>query len=370
MAVQVKRRRDTAANIAAFTPAQGEIIVDTTNNRMIVGDGATAGGFPAAKLSGDTFTGNVRAPNLSQTFPLQFSGSVYWMHLGTFTPSAIGAGTHLLLKVADSLGFNATAGQERETFVHFQCSNGSSVDANGFAGWTSFYSTNTEASLSQVAVVSNAAGNAATAFDIWFNPNGAYGGLGLYSVELPSGATWTHIGVQSATSPGTSGTSTFQLGVGSFNVQSPAVFGNGLTVGGAFAATGNLSQVAQGANGGAIQFQVIEQTVTLSGASTVASVPIPANCIVMACGMRVLTAVTGAPSFGVGDQSSQGDSGASAIRFGGVLNIAAGSTNYGIVGPFGNYAATDLLITATSGSFTGGVVRLSLKIMLVSPPTS
>lgn len=51
MSVQVKRRRDTAANIATFTPAQGEIIADTTNNRMILGDGATAGGWAAAKLS-------------------------------------------------------------------------------------------------------------------------------------------------------------------------------------------------------------------------------------------------------------------------------------------------------------------------------
>jgi hypothetical protein len=51
MSVQVKHRRDTAANIATFTPAQGELIVDTTNNRVIVGDGATVGGFPAAKLS-------------------------------------------------------------------------------------------------------------------------------------------------------------------------------------------------------------------------------------------------------------------------------------------------------------------------------
>ena len=51
MSVQVKHRRDTAANIATFTPAQGEIIVDTTNNRMICGDGSVAGGYPAAKLS-------------------------------------------------------------------------------------------------------------------------------------------------------------------------------------------------------------------------------------------------------------------------------------------------------------------------------
>ena len=51
MSVQVKHRRDTAANIASFTPAQGELIVDTTNNRVIVGDGSTLGGFAAAKLA-------------------------------------------------------------------------------------------------------------------------------------------------------------------------------------------------------------------------------------------------------------------------------------------------------------------------------
>jgi hypothetical protein len=51
MSVQVKRRRDTAANVAAYTGAQGELIVDTTNNRVTVHDGATAGGWAAAKLS-------------------------------------------------------------------------------------------------------------------------------------------------------------------------------------------------------------------------------------------------------------------------------------------------------------------------------
>src|SRR5579863_1244507 len=51
MSVQVKRRRDTAANIASFTPAQGELIVDLTNNRVIVGDGSTVGGWPAARLA-------------------------------------------------------------------------------------------------------------------------------------------------------------------------------------------------------------------------------------------------------------------------------------------------------------------------------
>jgi hypothetical protein len=51
MSVQVKRRRDTAANVSAYVGAQGELIVDTTNNRVTVHDGVTAGGWPAAKLS-------------------------------------------------------------------------------------------------------------------------------------------------------------------------------------------------------------------------------------------------------------------------------------------------------------------------------
>ncbi len=50
-AVQVQYRRGSAAQVASFTGAAGELVVDTTNNRVVVEDGATAGGFPAAKLS-------------------------------------------------------------------------------------------------------------------------------------------------------------------------------------------------------------------------------------------------------------------------------------------------------------------------------
>ena len=51
MSTQVQLRRDSAANVAAFTGKPGEVVVDTTNNRLCLQDGATAGGFPAAKLS-------------------------------------------------------------------------------------------------------------------------------------------------------------------------------------------------------------------------------------------------------------------------------------------------------------------------------
>lgn len=45
MATQVKRRRGSTAQIAAFTPVAGEIIVDTTRSGLVTGDGVTAGGI-------------------------------------------------------------------------------------------------------------------------------------------------------------------------------------------------------------------------------------------------------------------------------------------------------------------------------------
>jgi hypothetical protein len=183
MSVQVKRRRDTAANLSGFTPASGELIVDTTNNRVIVGDGTTAGGWPAAKLS-EVLTGTVA-----------------------------------------------------------------------------------------------------------------------------------------------------------------------------------LAQLALGAFGSTLKIGVIEQLVTLSGASTVAATPIPANCIVFGVGARTVTAITGATSYEVGQSGNLS-------QFGASLGLAAGSTNYGIIGPTGFYSTTNVIVTAAGGNFTGGAVRLAIFYLLIVPPTS
>lgn len=48
MADQLQLRRGTTAQIATFTGAQGEVIVDTDKDTLVVQDGATAGGFPVA----------------------------------------------------------------------------------------------------------------------------------------------------------------------------------------------------------------------------------------------------------------------------------------------------------------------------------
>jgi hypothetical protein len=46
---QVQLRRGTSTQVSGFTGAQGEVVVDTINNRAVVHDGATLG-FAAMQL--------------------------------------------------------------------------------------------------------------------------------------------------------------------------------------------------------------------------------------------------------------------------------------------------------------------------------
>ena len=52
MATQVQFRRGNSTQVAAATPAVGEIVVDTTKDTVVVGDGATAGGHELARADG------------------------------------------------------------------------------------------------------------------------------------------------------------------------------------------------------------------------------------------------------------------------------------------------------------------------------
>ena len=57
-ATQTQIRRDTATNLTAATPVAGELGYDTTNKRLVVGDGSTAGGIKhtsAKDLQNQTF---------------------------------------------------------------------------------------------------------------------------------------------------------------------------------------------------------------------------------------------------------------------------------------------------------------------------
>lgn len=281
MSEQLQLRRGTASQVAAFTGAQGECVIDTTNNRLVINDGATAGGFSAAKLSEVITNGRTAVSDAAYTV------------LATDRMAAYTA-----LTAARVITLPASTAYPTGTRLLI-------VDETGNCGVTKTLTIN--------AAGSDTISGAASAV-----VNQAYGFIGLESNQA---GQWTVVDT------------------------------------GFMPATANLAAAAHGAS---IQGQVIETLVTLSGASTNASVPIPADCIVLAVGTRVVTAITGAPSYEVGVAGNL-------TQFGSALAVAAGSTNYGLIGPMAFYANTTLTITATSGSFTAGQVRLSISILLANP---
>ena len=69
MATQLQIRRGTSAQVAAFTGAEGEIVVNTTNDSVHVNDGSTAGGFELARVDGSNWAITMLSQRL-QTYPL------------------------------------------------------------------------------------------------------------------------------------------------------------------------------------------------------------------------------------------------------------------------------------------------------------
>jgi hypothetical protein len=278
---QLQLRRGTASQVAAFTGAQGETVMDTTNNRLVVSDGSTAGGWPAAKLvevitNGRTPVSDAAYSALTTDRMIAYTALSAARVVSLPPASVYPTGTRLL--IVDETGNCST------TKTLTISPNGSDV----IDGATS-------------AVV-----------------NVAYGFIG---VESNQSGEWTTVDQ------------------------------------GFMPALANLAAAAHGAN---LQTGMLETLVTLSGGSTNASVQIPANCIVLAVGARVVTAITGATSYEVGVSGNLS-------QFGSGLSISAGSTNYGLIGPTPFYSATTLTITATGGSFSGGQVRLSIAYMLANP---
>jgi hypothetical protein len=278
---QLQLRRGTSTQVAAFTGAQGEAVMDTTNNRLVVNDGATAGGFPAAKLA-EVIT-NGRTPVSDAAYAavatdrlIAYSALTAARVVSLPTSSAYPAGTRLLI-------LDETGNCSVTKTLTITPNGGDTIDG------------------AAAAVV-----------------NQAYGFIGIESNQA---GQWTIVDQ------------------------------------GFMPAIANIAAAAHGAN---VQIGLLETLVTLAGASTNASVQIPADCIVLAVGARVVTAITGAASYEVGVSGNLS-------QFGSSLNISAGSTNYGLIGPTAFYSATTLTITAAGGAFAGGQVRLSISYMLANP---
>lgn len=85
MATQVQWRRGTTAQVAAFTGAVGEIVVDTTTHQMSVQDGVTPGGFYTGLATGGTFH-NITITGTSNVLTGTFTGGT-WGGLTLTTPT-------------------------------------------------------------------------------------------------------------------------------------------------------------------------------------------------------------------------------------------------------------------------------------------
>ncbi len=284
MTEQLQLRRGTATQVAAFTGAPGEVVVDTTNNRAVVNDGSTPGGWPAAKLS-EVVTNTRTAVSDAAYSALTTDRLVAYTALSAARvvtlPVASAYPTGTRLTIIDESG-NCSAINR----ITVSCAGSDTI---------------------------NGATSAVVAL--------AYG-----SVQLESNGVGQWTAVEQNT---------------------PAA----------------QSVAAQGASGSSIKFEILEQLITLSGSSTTSTIQIPPGAIVLAVGSRTVTAITGAPSYDVGVSGNT-------TQFGGSLSVSAGATNFGAIGPMAFYSATSIVITATSGSFTGGAVRIAIEYALLTPPQS
>ena len=109
------------------------------------------------------------------------------------------------------------------------------------------------------------------------------------------------------------------------------------------------------------------KTVDLSleaGMAVETAAVIPDKAVVLGVTGRVLEGLSGAGllSWSLGVPGAEG-------RYGSGYGLAVGSVAQGVTGsPLAYYAETPLLVTADSGSFTGGLVRLSVHYWLPEPP--
>jgi hypothetical protein len=99
-----------------------------------------------------------------------------------------------------------------------------------------------------------------------------------------------------------------------------------------------------------------EDVTVNTGAFKDATIQIPDRAIVLAVNVRVITAITGATSFGIG---VAGDT----TRYGNLIGTALDSTNIGITSPLAYYANTAIRLTANGGNFTSGVIRTTMQYL-------
>ena len=192
----------THGNTRFYTNGVERMRIINTGN---VGIGASS---PATKL-------DVRGVIQGQSYPVADTGGTGgWVKLGTLTIPQNGYTCHIRAYI--HAGFNALNSQDYYVDIFFKTSNASSVDANGFAGNSWYYTTGYTTSDPAPKWVGNAAGVSATAYDLYLSLS-AYTNRSHYIVEIVEGATWVNVGSTGQVNPG-NGSSTVCVSSVGFNL--------------------------------------------------------------------------------------------------------------------------------------------------------
>lgn len=128
-------------------------------------------------------------------------GSTSWAKIGTFTASQSGESIQITAFIHN--GFNASNSQDSTYVISFKTSNGSNVDANGFAGNGSWYAIGFNPGIppGNIKWVANAPGANASSYDLYINLPVWTGGS-FYSVTLDKNASWSNAGALVPSDPG------------------------------------------------------------------------------------------------------------------------------------------------------------------------
>jgi Protein of unknown function (DUF2793) len=114
-------------------------------------------------------------------------------------------------------------------------------------------------------------------------------------------------------------------------------------------------------SGATTELHVIEEELSLLGATVDSTIVIPDRAVVFGVSTRTTQAVTGATSYDCGIVGE-------VAKFGATLSILTNATNSGVIGPTAFYADTPVRLTANGGNFTGGNVRIAIHYVLCGVP--
>jgi len=379
MSEQLQLRRGTSSQVAAFTGAQGELAIDTTNNIPHVNDGATAGGWALALATRTAVSDAAYAALVTDRLIAYIALTAARV---VTLPSAASYPTGAILLVVDESGncsatktitVNRAASDTIDGATSAAVAGAYGVlalESNGSNAWTIVHSRSpatartpvSDAAYSALATDRMIAYTALTAARIISLPAAA---------AYPTGTQLVIVDESGSCSP-TNTISVSRAGSDTINGATSAVIAmprgylalesNGVS---AWTIVYLSAPAVPSPNGASAQLEYIEQLITCSGAT--ANVPLGVTAILLAVSLRVVATVTGCTSITVND--SQNGNG----HWGSSIALTAGTTNAGVASPGAYYNGTTTLALAAVGggaSFTGGAVRVSALVMLVNPPAS